>query len=371
MADLITCRQCGHENDAGQRFCGSCGRRLVLTCEGCGASNPLESRFCGSCGAELKTSGGAPPTGEERRVVTVLFADLVGFTSRAEKLDPEDVRAILTPYFARLRDEIEAFGGTVEKFIGDAVMSVFGAPIAHGDDPERAVRAALKIRDAVHEMNEGDPDLDLQVRIAVHTGEAIVALGARPHEGEGLVAGDVVNTASRMQASAPVNSILVGEETYRSTRSIIDYEQVEPLVVKGKQASVPAWRALAAVGAPGERAGHGVPMIGREHELGALVGIWENVRVHKHAHLVTVFGPPGIGKTRLAAEFVAAVANGGGRTILGRSFPYGDSGPYGAFAQQVKQIAGIFDSDPPPVACEKLEEAVRGLISSQDAPDVA
>ena len=371
MADRITCPQCGHENDTGQRFCGSCGRPLVLTCGVCGATSPLDSRFCGSCGAEIKAPTGAPASGEERRVVTVLFADLVGFTSRAERLDPEDVQAILTPYYARLRDEIEGFGGTVEKFIGDAVMSVFGAPLTHGDDPERAVRAALKICDAVHEMNEDDPDLDLQVRIAVNTGEAIVALGARAQEGEGLVAGDVVNTAARMQAAAPVNSILVGEETYRCTRSTIEYEQVEPLVVKGKQAPVAAWRAIAAAGAPGERAAQGVPMVGREHELAALTGIWEQVGMHEHAHLVTVFGPPGIGKTRLATEFLAAVSGEGGHTILGRSFPYGGSGPYGAFAQQVKQVAGIFDSDPPPVACEKLEQSVRDLIASEDSTEVA
>src|SRR5207244_9127037 len=142
-------------------------------------------------------------TGEERRVVTVLFADLVGFTARAEQLDPEDVRALLTSYYTRLRTEIESFGGTVEKFIGDAVMAVFGAPVAHGDDPERAVRAALAICDSVAALNAQNPDLDLQVRLAVNTGEAIVSLDANPSAGEGLVAGDVVNTASRLQAAAP------------------------------------------------------------------------------------------------------------------------------------------------------------------------
>ncbi|TMK64426.1 MAG: hypothetical protein E6G52_06325, partial [Actinobacteria bacterium] len=345
MAERFSCPTCGHENDAGQRFCGSCGSRLVLTCEVCGGANPLDSRFCGNCGADLLASTASEPSGEERRVVTILFADLVGFTSRAERLDPEDVRAILTPYYTRLRQEIEAFGGTVEKFIGDAVMAVFGAPVAYGDDPERAVRAALRIRDTVGEMNAADPGLDLQLRIAVNTGEAIVALGARPRDGEAMVAGDVVNTAARLQTAAPVDTILVGEETFRSTRSTVEYEQVEPIAAKGKQAPVQAWRALAAARAPGERRALGVPMIGREDELSALREIWDHVVVHRYPHIVTVFGPPGVGKSRLSAEFAGAVAAGGGQTIRGRSLPYGESGAYGAFAQQVKQVAGIFDND--------------------------
>src|SRR5213596_3131523 len=180
-------------------------------CAACGHENSDDARFCSACGAALRPE----PAREERKVVSVLFADLEGFTSRAERLDPEDVRAILRPYYASLREHIESFGGAVEKFIGDAVMGVFGAPVAHGDDPERAVRAALRIREAVAEMNQAHPDLDLQVRIAVNTGEAIVALGARTQEGESMVAGDVVNTASRLQTAAPVDSVLVGEETYR------------------------------------------------------------------------------------------------------------------------------------------------------------
>jgi class 3 adenylate cyclase len=160
--------------------------------------------------------------------VTVLFADLVGFTSRAEQMDPEDVRALLSPYYARLRAELERFGGTVEKFIGDAVMALFGAPASHEDDPERAVRAALAIRDWVHE------EAQIHVRVGVNTGEALVMLGARPSEGEGMAAGDVVNTAARLQAAAPVNGILVGERTFRETRAVIDYRAAEPVAAKGK-----------------------------------------------------------------------------------------------------------------------------------------
>ena len=193
-----------------------------MQCPACGQENPDGFRFCGSCGAVLDAA--TSQAREERKIVTVLFADLVGFTTRAESMDPEDVRRLLAPYHARLRQELERFGGTIEKFIGDAVMALFGAPAAHEDDPERAVRAAIAIRDWAQEQAE-----PLEVRIAVNTGEALVALGARPQEGEAMASGDVVNTAARLQAAAPVNGILVGETTYRATRHVIDYRDAAPV----------------------------------------------------------------------------------------------------------------------------------------------
>jgi class 3 adenylate cyclase len=237
----------------------------VITCGRCGAENPDGFRFCGSCASLL--GEGAGEAREERKVVTALFADLVGFTGKAEQLDPEDVRAMLSPYYARLRDELQRFGGTVEKFIGDAVVALFGAPVAHEDDPERAVRAGLAIRDAVSELNEETPGLDLHVRVGVNTGEALVTLGARPTQGEGMAAGDVVNTASRLQAAAPVDGILVGESTYRATAGVIEYREQGPVAAKGKAEPVRAWEALEA------RARLGVdvvwsaaaPLVGREH----------------------------------------------------------------------------------------------------------
>ena len=370
MADTVRCRACGRQNPPDQRFCGECGTSLAVVCSTCGTGNPPDFRFCGSCGAALGARA-EPAAVEERRIVTVLFADLVGFTSRAEKLDPEDVRAILSPYYVRLRAELERFGGTVEKFIGDAVVAAFGAPVAHGDDPERAVRAALAIRSALAELNSREPELDLQARIAVNTGEAIVALGRRADQGEGMVAGDVVNTAARLQTAAPVNGILVGEETWRATQQCIRYEQVAPVVAKGKQAPVRAWLALEATSALAERAERGVPMVGRDYELGVLRGTWERVVGEGRPHLITVFGPPGIGKTRLASEFWRFVESRGERVVRGRSLPYGESSSYGAFAQQVKQVAGIFDSDPTPVACQKLEQTVAALLESDDAEEVS
>src|SRR5688572_21251603 len=195
-------------------------------CSACGTENPDIARFCLACGAPLEAQ--APPE-EERKPVTALFADIVGSTSRAETLDPEDVLALLEPYYARLRDELERFGGTVEKFIGDAVVAVFGAPVVHEDDPERAVRAAFAVVDAINRLNEDDPSRDLRVRVGVTTGDAIVSLGARSGEGKGFAWGDVLNTAARVQSAAPVNGVLVGEETYRETARAIEYRPSAPI----------------------------------------------------------------------------------------------------------------------------------------------
>ena len=335
----------------------------MATCPKCGQENPPVAKFCLACGEPLADQ--AHGLLEERKVVTVLFADLVGFTARAERLDPEDVRAILTPYFARVRSEIETFGGVVEKFIGDAVMAVFGAPVAHGDDPERAVRAALAMCAAVDELNRNDPELELKVRIAVNTGEALVSLAASASHGEGAVAGDVVNTASRLQAAAPVNGILVGEETYRSTRSVIRYEDAEAVVAKGKQEPVRVWRALGASAGPGERAAGRVPMLGRVSELAVLQRIWERVVDERRPQLVTLFGPAGIGKTRLASEFAELARAGDAHVVVGRSLPYGEVLPYGAFATQVKQVARIFDTDEAGAACEKLDDAIAELLDGE------
>jgi class 3 adenylate cyclase len=327
----------------------------MQTCPNCGHENPPGARFCNACASPLAAS--APGLAEERKLVSVLFVDLVGFTARSEELDPEDVRAIQAPYFARVRTVIESFGGTVEKFIGDAVMAVFGAPVAHGDDPERAVRAALAIVEAV----------DLDVRLAVNTGEALVSVAANPAQGEGIVSGDVVNTAARLQSAAPVNGILVGVETYHATRNAIAYEQLEPVVAKGKQEPVAVWRALAPRVALGTRAEASVPMLGRTSELEALLGVWDRVVADRRPQLVTLFGPAGIGKSRLSSEFTKAVQQRDARVVWGRSLPYGEVTPYGAFAAQVKQIAHMFDTDPTPDAAQKLERTTSELLDGEAA----
>jgi class 3 adenylate cyclase len=340
----------------------------MAICSSCGQENPDIARFCLACGAPLDSE---TPHREERRIVSVVFVDLVGFTSRSEQLDPEDVRAILTPYHGTVRDELESFGGVVEKFVGDAVMAVFGAPTSHGDDPERAVRAALAVRDAVVALNLEQPELELRIRGAVNTGEAVVTLSARPAFGEAMVAGDVVNTASRLQGHAPVGEIIVGEETYRATRSAIEYEQLEPVTAKGKAAPMEAWRAVAPTTAGGERDLSTTPFVGRDREVGSLDATWERVELERRPHLITVLGPPGVGKSRLAAEFTERISSRGGRVVRGRCLPYRERSAYGAFAMQMKELAGIFDSDDVDVATGKLRALVERLVSKEQAETVA
>jgi class 3 adenylate cyclase/tetratricopeptide (TPR) repeat protein len=327
----------------------------MVTCPACGHENLDSSRFCGMCGASLVPAA-APPR-EERKVVTILFTDLVGSTARAEGLDPEDVSATLSAYYAQLRAELERFGGTVEKFIGDAVMAVFGAPVAHEDDAERAVRAALAIRDSIGE--------ELQIRTAVNTGEALVALGAKPGEGDAMVAGDVVNTAARLQGAAPVNGILVGEGTYRATRHVIDYREAEPVEAKGKAEPVKVWEAV------GARARFGsdveqklrTPLVGRERERSLLADAFEHARREQSVQLVTLVGVPGIGKSRLVAELFQ-ITDADEEIISwrqGRSLPYGERATFWALGEIVKAHAGILESDDTATAEEKLVAMVEPL----------
>ncbi|TML52101.1 MAG: zinc-ribbon domain-containing protein [Actinobacteria bacterium] len=331
----------------------------MQVCPACGQENPERSRFCGMCGAALAPVA-APPR-EERKVVTILFTDLVGSTARAEDLDPEDVSATLSAYYAQLRAELERFGGTVEKFIGDAVMAVFGAPIAHEDDAERAVRAALAIRDSIGE--------ELQIRTAVNTGEALVALGAKPGEGDAMVAGDVVNTAARLQGAAPVNGILVGEGTYRSTRQAIDYREAPPVEAKGKAEPVKVWEALGARSRFGSDVEEKLrtPLVGRERERDLLADALAHARAEQSAQLVTLVGVPGIGKSRLVAELFQ-ITDADEEIISwrqGRSLPYGERVSFWALGEIVKAHAGILESDDAATAEEKLEGMVEALAEDE------
>jgi class 3 adenylate cyclase len=326
----------------------------VQVCPACRTENPDGFRLCGMCGAALAPAEAR----EERKVVSVLFTDLVGFTSRSERLDPEDVRATLSPYYARLRNEIERHGGTVEKFIGDAVMAVFGAPVTHEDDPERAVRAALAIRDTVD---------DLDLRTAVNTGEALVSLGARPTEGEAMVSGDVVNTAARMQTAAPVNGILVGDATYRATRNVIEYREAEPIQAKGKAEPVSVWEALAARARFGDDVAQdsSSSLVGRERELGALVDALERSRRELAPQLITLVGVPGIGKSRLVAELFQIVDRDPELIWWrqGRSLPYGEGLSYWALGEIVKAQAGILETDEADAAEAKLAPVLDDLVA--------
>jgi len=330
-----------------------------MRCAACDQDNPAIARFCLACGLPLVTD--AVPR-EERRVVTIIFVDLVGFTERAESLDPEDVRALLTPYHEFVRREIESFGGVVEKFIGDAVMGVFGAPLAHGDDAERAVRAALVVRDNARRVTESG----LQIRLAVNTGEAVVTVDARPALGESMVAGDVVNTASRLQSGAPINGIVVGEQTYRETRNVIAYSPTDPIVAKGKHEPLRAWIALEALTEAGVRQPIDGSIVGRQPELSLLGALWSRVLAEQIPYLVSVFGPAGVGKTTLAGSFLAEQERDGARVVRGRSLPYRESGAYGALATQLMRLCESYESDPPDVLDRKVRERTVALIPNRD-----
>ncbi|HXG77618.1 MAG TPA: AAA family ATPase [Gaiellaceae bacterium] len=301
----------------------------------------------------------------ERKVVSVLFCDLVGFTQQAEALDPEDVEALLRPYHERVRAELERHGGTVEKFIGDAVMALFGAPLAHEDDPERAVRAAIAIRDFARE--EG-----LELRVGITTGEALVSLDARPEAGEGMASGDVVNTAARLQAAAPVNGVLVDQTTYRATRHVIDFEQAARVEAKGKSRPLEVWLARDARARFGVDVAHEAraKLVGRERELGMLRDAFARARHERVPQLVTLVGVPGLGKSRLVYE-LSRIVDADPELITwrqGRCLAYGDGVTLWALGEIVKAQAGVLEQDAPAEARAKIERtAEETLAESGDA----
>ena len=348
----MICSNCGAANEADQKFCGECGARLAAACQACGASNPPGRRFCGGCGTSLagassdRAAEGSPRSSAtpvaERRLVTILFADLVGFTSFAEGRDAEETRELLSRYFDLARDVVGRYGGTVEKFIGDAVMAVWGAPVAHEDDAVRAVRAGLELVDAVRTLGP-----TIEARAGVLTGEAAVTLGAT---NQGMVAGDLVNTASRLQSVASVGTVLVGEATQRAASRAIVFEEAGEQTLKGKTAPVPAWRALRVVSEVGGRNRSETleaPFVGREDELRLLKDLFHATSREKRARLVSVIGPAGIGKTRLAWEFLKYVDGLADRVWGhdGRSPAYGDGISFWALGEMVRGRVGLLEAD--------------------------
>ncbi len=300
----------------------------------------------------------------ERKVVTVVFCDLVGFTSQAESMDPEDVEAILRPYHTRVRSELERHGGTVEKFIGDAVMALFGAPVSHEDDPERAARAALAIRDFA--VEEG-----LELRVGITTGEALVSLDARPAAGEGMASGDVVNTAARLQSAAPVNGVIVDETTYRATRRAIDYAGADAVEAKGKAEPIAVWQATAVRSRLGVDIAHEArsELVGRERELAVVQDAFDRARHARTPQLLTLVGVPGIGKSRLVYE-LQRIVDADPELITwrqGRCLAYGDGVTLWALTEIVKAQAGISEQDTPTEVSEKLRRAVADAVPEQDA----
>jgi class 3 adenylate cyclase len=370
----MTCPICGEVNDAAQRFCNQCGVALSHKCAACGEENPPGFRFCGACGAACDAnaaspSGSAENIDGERRWVTIMFADLSGFTALSERTDPEEIRSLVDRCMSEMGEVVERFGGSVDKVMGDALMAVFGAPIAHEDDSERAVRAALEIQRRASE--QADDFGRLCVSIGVNTGEVIFAPVGPQGRRELTVMGDAVNTAARLQAAAPPEGVLVGKETRAASVRAISYEAVEPILAKGKDAPVVAWLARAATSAPAERPVSAAPFIGRDTELEFLVRAWAQTSSELHPQLVTLVGSPGIGKTRLTLEFAARVQSAGGRTLRGRPLPYGAPVAYWAFGQVIREACGIFATDSADVAADKLNACAASLLPANEAAELA
>ena len=366
----MICSNCGAENPPDKRFCGDCGTPLAAGCPSCGALNQPDKRFCGDCGTALAPSAsqlgavtsaatpripGLAATVAERRHVTVLFADLVGFTPFAEERDAEEVRDTLTRYFELASEIIARYGGTVEKFIGDAVMAVWGAPVAHEDDAERAVRAGLELVDSVRALGPA-----IQARAGVLTGEAAVTIGAT---NQGMVAGDLVNTASRLQSVAPPGAVLVGEATFHAATRAIAFEPAGEQALKGKTSPVPAWRALRIVA---ERGGRNrtetleAPFVGRDDELRLLKDLFHATGREKRARLVSVTGIGGVGKSRLAWEFVKYL-DGLVEQVWwhhGRSPAYGEGVTFWALGEMVRGRANLLETDDEATTRAKVAEMV-------------
>ena len=333
----------------------------MAACPACGKTNEDSARFCSSCGSLLAESGGR----EERKVVTILFCDIVEFTARFDLADPEDVGQVLSAYHERVRREIERFGGRVEKFIGDAVMAVYGAPRAHEDDAERAVLSATRILSAIQELNESSADAPLAVRIGIESGEAVVTLGD-PRPDRSIALGDVVNTASRLQTVAPTNGIVVGELTYRLTRDRFDYEPLEPVHVKGKAARLPIWSVRSARGRYGAEMHRrpSTPLVDRKEELEVLKRAFAVAVRERSVQLATVEGEAGVGKSRTLLELFRYLDDRPEIVFWrqGRCLPFGEGVTFWALSGIVKAHAGILDSDGVDEARGKLATSVAALI---------
>ena len=368
----MRCQACGTENEEGRKFCGECGAPLTVRCAACATENAPGAKFCGECGTPLAAPAApvavaAEPVAE-RRLVSVLFADLVGFTSMSESRDAEDVRELLSRYFDACRTLIARYGGTVEKFIGDAVMAVWGAPVAMEDDAERAVRAAIDLAAAVAALGQEVGSPDLRARVGVITGEAAVTIGATS---EGMVAGDLVNTASRIQSVAEPGAVLVGDSTKHATEEAVVYEDAGARALKGKAEPVQLWRAvrvISGIGGAQRSAGLEAPFVGRDRELRMIKELFHASAGESKAQLASVMGVAGTGKSRLTWEFFKYIDGlaDSVRWHRGRCLPYGEGVSYWALAEMVRTRASIAEGEDPESQREKLHIAVEQSIPDPD-----
>jgi adenylate cyclase len=401
MEGLSVGPSCGQQNPAGMRFCGRCATALPLTCPACGQASPAGMQFCGYCAAPLAgappgspsaapstatplphpgstlqaasaTATAAPPA-EERRLVTALFCDLVGFTPASEQLDPEEVRDVQAAYFNAMSAQIERYGGTVEKYAGDAVLALFGAPMAHEDDAERAVLCALGMQDAIEpvaalarERWQAEP----AIRVGVNTGEVVSGIWNASGRQDVAVTGDAVNTSARIQAAAEPGEVLAGEETMQLTRRRIRYGEKRDLVLKGKAGTIPVWPALGLREQLGERweePEHLSPLVGREREVAQLVDAWTRAR-EGEGQLLTVVGDAGVGKSRLISELVGRITSGAAiRVVRGRCLSYGQEISLWLVADLLRGMLGIREQEPLDEVRVKLSTAIASLLTGQDA----
>jgi class 3 adenylate cyclase len=331
-----------------------------ITCARCGSANPSGSRFCNGCGARLEA---APPPQETRRTVTVLFADVAGSTALGERLDPEPLRALIGQYFDLAKVVIERHGGTVEKFIGDAVMAVFGLPVLHEDDALRAVRAARELQERLTASSIGDR---VVTRIGVNTGPVVAA---DTDDAQRLVTGDAVNTAARLEQHAPLGGILLGAGTYRLVRDAVTAEEVESVAAKGKAEPVRAWR-LVSVDPAGEGTARRLdaPLVGRDRELKRLLRSYEDAVAERRCGLFTLLGPAGVGKSRLVFELVSRV-RGESTVLRGRCLPYGEGITYWPIAEIVRTAAGIDEQDAIDGAIAKIHALVATEADADEITD--
>ena len=333
----------------------------MIRCPACGEENPERFRLCGFCGTELAAHR---PARETRKTVTILFTDVTGSTALGEKLDPESLRDIMARYFASMREVIERHGGTVEKYIGDAVMAVFGVPVIHEEDALRAVRAAADMREALAQLNVGlleERGVSLQARSGINTGSVVVGTGG---PGEAIVVGDAVNVAARLQTAAAPTEILIGSATFELVRDAVEVGPSESIELKGKTEPVVAYRLSSVrVDAEGHLRRLDAPMIERERELAALQQAFGRASTTRSSQLFTILGAAGVGKSRLVAEFLASVRDSA-RVLRGRCLPYGEGITYLPIAEIVRQAAGIDETQSEQLARQQIDELVAGLPES-------
>lgn len=365
------CRSCRADNPAEASFCMACGARLAIACARCGNESSLSARFCSACGASLAEEQDLREEilrGEILKLVTVLFVDVVGSTERAERMHPEDVRALMADFFQAMSEQILIEGGAIERIMGDDIMAVFGFPTAHEDDPVRAVRAARRMLERLEKWNiDKDESSKIAVRIGINTGEVSAAGG--PHM---LLTGDAVNTAARLQKAADPGTILVGERTARDVRAFFQLEESEPLALKGLSAPVGAWRVERELD-PVERGSSrlSAPLVGRDSDLEMLRNILDRVKDQRRAHVVAVIGDAGVGKSRLASEFVTSLEEDID-ILWGRCVSTGGGVTLGPFRDMLRADAALEDTDPPEVALDKLVSRLQELIPrSEDLPRIA